>query len=271
MAIFTVGGVNIFYEVLGNEKSDKTVAFFNGVMASTNSWDLLTPVFVKAGYRVISHDFQGQLKSDKPDGPYTFATHCAQAKALFEHLGVEKVNLVGTSYGGEMAMYYAFTYPEMVETISVIDSVSELDNVLAGFLKGWKTLCDTNDGEAFFNGMIPSIYGNEFITQNAEMLAERATALKANPNGYLQGQKILYDTFLDQVQMTERLSEITCPSLIICGQEDILKPVKFSKILADNIPNSEYIILPNCGHVAIFEKPLELESAIFGFIFKHTL
>lgn len=51
----------------------------------------------------------------------------------------------------------------------------------------------------------------------------------------------------------------------------MVKPSKFSRIIANNIPNAEYITLPNCGHVAIFEKPKELESAIFGFVMKNTM
>ena len=270
MSEFVINGTSIFYEVKGDINASKTIAFFNGVMASTSSWNLLSPIFEKAGYRVVLHDFQGQLKSDKPDGPYTFDMHCAQAHALFAHLKVEEVNLIGTSYGGEMAMHYAFTYPSQVKTITVIDSVSELDAVVSGFVLGWKNLCDTMDGEIFFKGMAPSIYGPEYLANNKEFLEERGKALKGNPNRYLEGQKILYDTFVENTTMTHRLCEIKCPALVICGENDILKPVKFSKIIADNIPQSEFIVIPDCGHVAIFEKPLELESAIFGFIMKHS-
>ena len=166
-------------------------------------------------------------------------------------------------------MKFAILYPEMVKTISVIDSVSELDPVLEGFVLGWKILCDTGDGETFFWGMVPSIYGPEFVENNKEMLAARAKAIKNNPNGYLEGQKVLYDTFAQDVYMTDELHKIQCPALILCGTEDILKPPKFSQILADNIPDSEYVTIPKCGHVSIFEKPKELESAISGFVLKH--
>lgn len=270
MAEFKVNGTTLFYEVLGNPDGKETIAFLNGVMASTSSWMMLTPVFEKLGFRIILHDFKGQLKSDKPAGPYTFDEHCAEAKALFEYLGVEKLHLVGTSYGGEAAMKFAIFYPEMVKTITVIDSVSECDPVVEGLVLGWKILCDTGDGEKFFNAMMPSIYGPDFITNNKEMLAGRAAALKDNPNGYLEGQKILYDTFANDVYMTDRLCEIKCPALIVCGDQDFLKPIKFSKIIADNIPNSEFIILPGCGHVSIFEKPNELQSMISGFVLKNS-
>ena len=269
MAEFMVNGTKLYYEIHGDPDGKETIAFLNGVMASTNSWELLYPIFERLGFRVVLHDFKGQLKSDKPAGPYTFAQHCAEAKALFEHLGVEKLHLVGTSYVGEVSMKFAILYPEMVKTISIIDSVSELDPVLKGFVLGWKILCDTGDGEAFFWGMAPSIYGPKFIEQNHEMLAHRAKAIKSNPNGYLEGQKILYDTFAQDVTMTDDLTKIQCPALIICGLDDILKPPKFSQILADTIPDAEYITLPDCGHVSIFEKPRELQSAISGFVLKH--
>jgi len=269
MAIYEYNGTQLFYEELGDPNGKNTVAFLNGVMASTSSWAYLTPVFVKLGFRIILHDFKGQLRSSKPSGPYTFMEHCDEARALFEHLGVKKLHLVGTSYGGEIAMKFAVLYPEMVNTISVIDSVSELDAVLEGFLFGWSALCDIGDGELFFNGMAPSIYGPAFMASNRAMLAERAKAVKSFPADYLQGQKILYDTFLHNVTMTDELNKIECPALIICGENDILKPPKFSQIIADHIPNSEYLTIPNCGHVAIFEKPKELESAVSGFILKH--
>ena len=269
MAYFETNGVRLYYEVHGDPNGKETIAFLNGVMASVTSWALLYPVFERAGFRVILHDFKGQLQSSKPEGPYTFAQHCAEAKALFEHLGVEKLHLVGTSYGGEVAMKFAALYPEMTKSISIIDSVSELDPVCKGFVVGWKVLCDTGDGEKFFWGMAPSIYGPDFIRDNMEMLSGRAKAIKGNPNGYLEGQKTLYDTFAQDVYMTDELPKIQCPALILCGEQDILKPPRFSKIMADNIRDSEFVTIPGCGHVAIFEKPKELESAIFGFVMKH--
>jgi 3-oxoadipate enol-lactonase len=269
MAEFTHNGLKLFYEEKGDPNGKETIGFLNGVMASTGSWAFMSPVFERLGFRVILHDFKGQLKSDKPAGPYTFAQHCEEAKALYDSLGVKKIHLIGTSYGGEAAMKFASMYPEMTKTISVIDSVSELDAVLRGFVAGWKILCDTGDGEKFFWGMAPSIYSSEFLEKNKDMLAGRALAIKNDPDGYLEGQKTLYDAFNDDVYMTDELPKIKCPALILCGAEDILKPIKFSKIIADAIPNSEFLTIPGSGHVAIFEKPGELVSAILGFIMKN--
>lgn len=270
MGTFNVRGVNLYYEVKGDLNSKSAVAFLNGVMASTNSWDLVTPIFEKLGFKVILHDFKGQLKSDKPAGPYTFNEHAAEAKALFEYLGVERLHLVGTSYGSEVGMKFAILFSEMVESLSIICGVSELDEVLKGFIDNWSMLCDLNDGEKFFWGMAPIIYGNSFYIKNLGVLEERAKASKNLPRAYFEGQKILYETFKEDVYMTDELHKIKCPALVIAGQDDLLKRPKFSDIIAKEIPNTEYVILPDCGHVAIFEQHKILNTLLSGFILKNN-
>lgn len=118
--------------------------------------------------------------------------------------------------------------------------------------------------------MAPSIYGGKFIAENKQMLEKRAQACKLIGKDYYEGQKILYDTFCNDLDFTSELKNIVCPTLIICGENDILKPPAMSLLMHRNIENSEYVVLPECGHVAIFEKPKELVSVILGFIFKNS-
>ena len=270
MSILKVKGVNLFYEVFGKESSEKTVVFLNGVMASTNSWYNIANVFEALDFKVVLHDFKGQLKSDKPPGPYTFKEHAEETKAILKHLKIQKAHLIGTSYGGEVAMKFAGLYPEKVESISIIDSVSELDGIMEYLIDSWIVSAASRNGEDFFKTMVPSIYGNSFIHENKEFLEERAKAMNKIPEDYFRGQIDLYNTFKNDVYMTQELKNIKCPAMIICGSEDILKRPKFSKIIHDNIKNSEYVIIPDCGHVAIFEKEEEIKSILLGFILKHN-
>ncbi|MDR5659331.1 alpha/beta hydrolase [Serpentinicella sp. ANB-PHB4] len=268
MAYMDVNGVNLYYELKGNLEAEETVVFLNGVMASTNSWAMQVPVFEK-DYRILLHDFKGQLLSDKPEGPYTFREHAEEAKILMEKLGIEKAHIIGTSYGGEVAMRLAIDFPGCVKSISVIDSVSELDEVLKLFVKGWRTAAVEKDPEKFYWGMAPTIYHNSFLEKNIETLKERAEALKKAPAEYFTGQVYLYDTFEQDVYMTEELHKIKCPAFIVCGEQDILKTRKFSEIIANNIEDAELAIIPDCGHVTIFEKPNTLNSMILGFVTKN--
>ncbi len=268
MAIAQINGISLFYEEKGNPTSDKVVLFLNGVMASTSSWSFQIPVFEKLGFRIVLQDFRGQLKSDKPQGPYTFKQHACDTIALMDLLHIDKAHLIGTSYGGEVAMRLAIDHPTRIQSIAVIDSVSELDTVLSAFVYGWIDAAKSNDGERFFKLMMPSIYSDTFIRNNQDMLSRRTQAMKSTAPSYFEGQITLYETFLKDVTMTSELKNISCPTLVVCGENDILKPRKFSQIIVDEIKNAEYLIIPDCGHVTIFEKPDVLNSALLGFVLK---
>ena len=270
MPIVTHQSVDLFYEIKGDPNAKLTVLFLNGVMASTSSWVNQLPPFEAHGFKIVLHDFKGQLKSAKPNGPYTFAQHASDVVALMDHLGIPSAHLIGTSYGGEVGLRCALDHPQRVLSLSVIDSVSELDEDLSATVNDWKDAAATQHGETFFHRMMPSIYSPGFIQRNHDMLAQRAKAMNALSADYFAGQIILYDTFLNDVSMTSELHHIQCPTLILCGELDTLKPVKFSAIMAQAIPNAEFLTIPDCGHVAIFEKPNELNSALLGFILKHN-
>jgi 3-oxoadipate enol-lactonase len=119
-----INGNELFVEDLGL-KNNETIVFLNGVMTTTSSWYELSDWFVKNGYRVILHDFKGQLKSEKPDGPYTFTEHAEDTIEILRNLGIKKAHFIGTSYGGEVALKIGILFPEFVQTLSVIDSVSD--------------------------------------------------------------------------------------------------------------------------------------------------
>lgn len=167
-----------------------------------------------------------------------------------------------------MALKFAIKFPEYVKKMVIIDSVSELDEVLRFFIKGWISLAEKENGIEFFYGTMPSIYSDSYIRKNYKELEKRASAIDKMPKDFFKGQIYLYETFLRDVYMTKELHKIKSPTLVICGEKDILKPLKFSQIIADNIPNSEFVIIPDCGHVVIFEKPEELVSILLGFLIK---
>ena len=268
MPLLEVNKVKIYYE-MKNESGKEVVAFFNGVAASVASWGFQVPVFEKAGYKIILHDFKGQLLSDKPAGPYTFHEHAAEAKALFDHLGVKKAHIIGTSYGGEVAMQLAIDYPDCVKTLSVIDSVSELDDVLKMFVASWKSLAEKKNVDDFFNAMMPTVYSSSFMAKNRAYIEERKKTYSLIPPEFFKGQVALYETFAS-INMTADLPKINCPTLVVCGQDDILKPVRFSRIISDQIADSEFALVPDCGHACLLEKPAVLNSLLLGFVAKNS-
>lgn len=260
-----INNLELFVEDLGNPHGE-VIVFLNGVMASTNSWYTIMKPFIDLGFRIILHDFKGQLKSDKPKGVYTFEEHAKETIEILNKLGIKEAHFVGTSYGGEVALNIGFRFPEVVKSLVIIDSVSETDQKMVDEINSWINLCEKKDGYQFFWRMAKSIYGPKFMKANKAFLEQRAQATSHVDPSYLDGQIILYKTFINDVYMTNRLNEIKAPTLIICGMDDILKPPKFSKIIQDEIKDSELVLLEDCGHVAIFEKYEEIIELITKWI-----
>jgi len=57
---------------------------------------------------------------------------------------------------------------------------------------------------------------------------------------------------------------------VIVGEEDILKPRKYSEIIVREIPHAEFAVVPNAGHAVLWEKPDLFNSLILGFLLKHS-
>ena len=134
--------------------------------------------------------------SDKPVGPYTFKEHADEAKALFEHLGLEQVHVIGTSYGGRVAMEFALLYPEVTLTMSIINSFSESNAYLDTLVAGWDKNRVVDNGENFFWSVVPIFYGKTFIEENQAEFQKRAKALGEANAEFFMGQKAIYDTFI---------------------------------------------------------------------------
>jgi 3-oxoadipate enol-lactonase len=269
----TANSVSLFYDYRRPPESSargETVALLNGVMASVSSWDYYADILTRAGYDVLLHDFRGQLLSEKPQGPYTFVEHREDFVALCEELEIDACHLIGTSYGGEIAMRIAVDEPGLVTSLTIIDSVSELDSLLIRFVTSWIALAEREDAELFYAAVLPSLYSRQFLRDQAEMIDGRAARMKELPADYFRGQAELYRAFLNDVTMTAELSQIEAPTLVVCGDEDVLKPQKFSQIIAKAIPGAELVVIPDCGHVAVFEKPETLVTLIRGFLVRHA-
>ena len=70
----------------------------------------------------------------------------------------------------------------------------------------------------------------------------------------------------NRFDIREKLKEIRRPTLILCGQEDRLTPVKYSTYLHENIPNSRLLLIPKAGHVVMAEQPEPLNRALEAFL-----
>ena len=72
----------------------------------------------------------------------------------------------------------------------------------------------------------------------------------------------------DTFDVRDRLGEISCPVLVVCGTEDQMTPVKYATYLRDHIPNAELVLIEDAGHMVTIEKAEEVNRAIEEFLAK---
>jgi 3-oxoadipate enol-lactonase len=256
--------VEIYYEVHGG---GPPVALLNGIMMNTAGWAFQTPVFARR-HQVILHDMRGQGQSGKPREEYSWDTHVEDFRALLDELGVPAVNLVGVSYGAEVAMHFVLKYPERVTRLVLGTAASELTPLLKAFAQSWEVAAAERDGLKFFKLFVPSVYGSKYLQTQGEWLVQRAEAFaRTVSEDWFAGFGNLLKNFYT-LSITDRLRQIRVPTLVVAAEEDLIKPIVLSKLIKNAIPQAEMVIVPDSGHAAIFEKPEEFNTVVLGFLTK---
>lgn len=260
----TVNGVDLHYELRGPDDGE-VVVFLNGILMTVRSWVLQRSVFERR-FRCLYHDFRGQLMSAKPPGPYTFDQHVADLAALLDHLEIRRAHLVGTSYGGEVGLLFAAEHPQRVASLSAISCVSHLEPLLERQVDLWATA--GGDGEALFRIAAPFNYSNRFLAAESVLVEQGARRLAEAPPDFYAGFERLLECF-KTLDLRDRLADVRCPCLVVCGTDDLLKPPSYSEELAAALPHAEYVLVPGAGHAVVIEKADTVNTVVSGFVAKH--
>ena len=101
--------------------SGPAVLFIHGILGSQRQWSHLVDK-LDDDHRVLVPDLFGHGDSAKPLGDYSLSAHAAAMRDLIDHLGIERVTLVGHSLGGGIAMQFFYLFPERVDRLVLVAS-----------------------------------------------------------------------------------------------------------------------------------------------------
>jgi 3-oxoadipate enol-lactonase len=271
----SINGFQMYFEDRGATDQRDAVLFCNGSLSSAPTWHPMINLFEKTGMRVLLHDYRGQRLSEANDAPITYRQHVEDALALMDQRGIERVHLVGTSYGTVTAQLFASTAPERVLSLSLIEAFSEMDaNTemwVRSFVHWARAALDNASARAeFYVNILPLFFSPAFAKKNKALLEGRAADFAKLPDHFFKGVVRIYENQLANTPITQELHRITCPTQVIWSKFDVLTPWPLTEIILRHIPQAECVVLPSAGHVAISEKPRLLESILFGFIAQNS-
>lgn len=256
-------GIEIYYKLHGPEDAD-VVVLSNGLLMSTVSWGFHLPTLSR-NHLLLLYECRGMWQTDHPPGPYTMELHADDLAALLDVLGIERAHIGGTSYGAEISMVFALKHADRTRSLIVASAASQVDPVLEGLIGTWISAARARDPEMLFQVVYPLTFSEEWLGANQD-------ALELARERY---RELDMDAFLElllcfsQLDITSELHKITAPTLVVVGEDDALKPRKYSEIIFREIQNAEYAVIPHAGHAVMWEQADVFNSLLLGFLAKH--
>ena len=235
----------------------------------------------RGGRRVIMYDQLGCGKSPVPSNPamWTVELFVEEVDVVRQALGLERLHILGQSWGGMLGMEYALTQPEGVESLIICDSPGRMDlwveeaNRLRADLPSdvQETLlkheqAGTTDDPAyeeaclvFYNRHVCRVPWSDSVSGSfAQMPNEVYLTMNGPSEFHCIGTLRTWD-------VTPRLGEITIPTLVISGRYDEATP-KISKEVSDAIPGAEWVLFEESSHMPHEEEPERFRQVVGDFL-----
>ena len=267
MAELIFEGKKVHYEVHGSQGAP--IVLLNGIMMSTMSWKPFIEPMTKNNILVLV-DFFDQGQSERMTENYDHSIQVELLDAVLDkvaaELWYEKFNIMGISYGGEIAIQYALAHPQRVRRLILANTCGRTSPWLKKIGDGWNEVAKTGQGYAYYLTTIPVIYSTKFFEDRASWMEGRETFLTeyfSRPE-VLQALIRLTDSSVSY-NVVDRLGEITCPTLIISSSEDVLVPPTEQQLLHEKIKGSMYVTINGSGHASMYEAPESFAALTLGF------
>jgi 3-oxoadipate enol-lactonase len=264
MPVATIDGRTVHYRLEG--AGDETIVLVNGLADDLETWAFQMDDFLAAGYRVLRFDNRGVGGSAKPAGPYSSRMLADDAKSLVDHLGITDFHLMGVSMGGMIAQEYALAYGSDLRSVTFGCTYAAPGPFCSRMFAMWADLAPVAGVPFVMRDVTLWAFTVPFFEEREAELAEFETGMR-----YLDQPVHAYLAQLAVIQdhdTTARLGEITTPTLVLAGAEDILIPVALSRRLHEGVAGSEFATTPG-GHACLWEHPAPFNEAFLAFVKRH--
>ena len=246
------------------------VLLLNGGMMTISSWDAVAASLAR-GHTVVRCDFRGQLLSPG-ESPPTLAGHVGDVVRLLDHLALDRVDIVATSFGAQVALLLAALEPARVVSLvaaTAVDVVAPSMSALGAALVEASRAARAEGHKAeFFATLAEIVYSPAHLAAHGGELAARQTQLTTLPDAWFVGvERILAAT--GAMDLRPVLGQIRCPVLVVIAGGDALMPRERSEALAAAIRGAQSLTVPGSGHALVVERPQEFTDIVTAFLARH--
>jgi 3-oxoadipate enol-lactonase len=249
MPTVPVGGASIYYAARG--KVGAPVVFVHGAGSNHLIWNAQLAAFAGTA-RVYALDLPGHGRSNGA-GRNVIRSYADVVCSFLDCLSLDRAVIAGHSMGGAIAQTLGLENPDRVVGL-----------VLAG------TGARLRVSPAFLDGILNDFAGTAHQLNETEFALDADARLRESTEQQLLtcGPQVVHGDLCacDAFDILSRVSEIRAPTLVICGAQDRMTPVKYSRYLAAKIPHAQLRLIEGAGHMSMVEKPDEVSRALVEWI-----
>ncbi len=274
---FTVDHVSIHGHRIGYRRGGKgpVLLLLHGIAGSSLSW-VPAMRLLQDDYAVLAPDFLGHGSSEKPLGDYSLGNLATVMRDLLNVLGIDRATVVGQSFGGGVAMQFAYQFPGRCERLVLVDAGG------LGREVNWILRLVTLPGvEYVMPALFPAFvrkwgdpvarFLGERGVRNAEALemwrSYRSLTEGENRRAFVRVVRSVIDPGGQSVSATDRLYLTAhLPTLIVWGDHDRVIPVKHAYLAHEAMPNSKLEVMEGVGHFPQVEEPERFVEVLTDFL-----
>jgi 3-oxoadipate enol-lactonase len=257
-----VGDHSIWFEYHGDGDREP-VCLLNGLAMHTRAWYGVLPLLTD-DYDVLLYDFLGQGESSQPDQPYSIPEFASYLERIVDHLGIDRIHLMGISYGGFPALDFGRLYQDRLHTLMLsgifLEENRQFEMYEAMSLRFYRSTEEAF--ELYTHYLYEKIFGEPFLRRvPPETLEDMRQRFYDRYVGFRHSLIRLteaQDPFFAAVpDLMPQYRAVETPTLILAGSQDRAIPLWHQRGLLDVFPNSRMELISGCGHVAYMESPNE--------------
>ena len=265
-----VGGRRLSYAEMG-EGGETPVLLIHGLGGCWQNWLENIPRLAQER-RVIAVDLPGFGDSEMPAEDISISRYARTLDELGEQLELDRFEVVGNSMGGFIAAEMAIRHPERVESLTVVSpagiSTTKLRRqpLVTSQRVGFSLVAYTAAQQhSLVRRPRSRHYMLCWVARHPSLLAPdfvmEGMLRGVGKPGFIDALEALLD-----YDFVDRLPEISCPTLIVWGEEDMLLPVKDADEYERLIPNTRKVVMEDTGHVAMMERPQTFNDCLVEFL-----
>lgn len=254
-----VRGVSTGFEAQGDGNA---VLFIHGFPMDRTMWSDL--VSTLTGWRRIAPDLRGMGSSDGPPTGYSMVDYADDLAALLDVLDVERAAVCGLSMGGYVAFEFLRRHRERVRGLMLLNTRADSDSPETKQDRDEMIAAVRRDGVAVLGELlIHRLLAPDSIDAMPHLVERLEKMLQGHS---MQGVVGAIEAMKGRTDYSGVLSHIDVPTLVVAGREDRLISVDRSQALASAIPDAQFTVIGDAGHVTPMEQPIATGRVIREFL-----